>query len=181
VQRLITSQDIKQLRAGDESAFGLVYTQFNKQVYRLAFRFLKDKGPVEEIVQEAFLNLWLSREKLNEDGNLWLYLYVITKRLSLNALREIHKSSALFEKLTAHIEELHNATEEEILAADMERFTKGLIINLPRQQQQVYKLSRTEGLSHIEIAAKLQISQNTVNNHMVGALKTLRAQLSIQP
>lgn len=179
MQRLITSLDIQELRAGDEFAFERVYVQFNQQVFRYAFRFLKDKEQSEEIVQEVFLNLWLSRERLCEDGNMWLYLYVITKRLSLNALREIHKSSVLFEKLINNIEELNNVTEEEIMAADMERFTETVIGKLPRQQQLVFKLSRTEGLSHNEIAEKLHISPNTVKNHMVEALKTLRSHLKI--
>jgi len=41
----------------------------------------------------------------------------------------------------------------------------------------VFKLSRVEGLSHKEIAEQLNISPNTVKNHMVEALKTLKSHL----
>jgi len=168
---------IQQLIAGDESVFTIVYELYSEKVYRLAFRFLKDEKHAEEIVQETFINLWLSREKLNADGNMWLYLYVISKRLSLNALRQIGKSSILVEKLLHEISELQNTTEEEVIAHDLEHYAEKIVDKLPRQQQLVYKLSRVEGLSHKEIAEQLQISPNPVKNHMVEALKTLKTHL----
>lgn len=175
--KLVDGNAIQQLIAGDESAFTAVYELYSEKVYRLAFRFLKDKEQSEEIVQEAFINLWLSREKLNADGNMWLYLYVISKRLSLNALRQVGKSSSLVENLLHQISELQNTTEEEVLAHDLEHYAEKVIEKLPRQQQLVFKLSRIEGLSHKEIAEQLQISPNTVKNHMVEALKTLKTHL----
>lgn len=175
--KLVDGNAIQQLIAGDESAFTAVYELYSEKVYRLAFRFLKDKEQSEEIVQETFINLWLSREKLSADGNMWLYLYVISKRLSLNALRQVGKSSSLIEKLLHQISELQNTTEEEVLAHDLEHYAEKVIEKLPRQQQLVFKLSRIEGLSHKEIAEQLQISPNTVKNHMVEALKTLKTHL----
>lgn len=178
MSEIISNPDIKRLSLGDKSAFNLVYEQFSGQVYRLAFRFLKSKELSEEIVQETFIKLWLNRAKLDEHGNIWLYLYVIAKRLSFNSLRKINHSAELFEELLINIKDAHNHTEEEILAADLERFTEKVLNNLPKQQQLVFKLSRIEGLSHKEIAEKLHISPNTVKNHMVEALKTIRASLN---
>lgn len=175
--KLVDANAIQQLTAGDELAFTAVYELYSEKVYRLAFRFLKDKEQSEEIVQEAFINLWLSREKLDPAGNLWLYLYVISKRLSLNALRQASKSSNLVENLLHRISELHNITENEVLAHDLENYAGKIIEQLPRQQQLVFKLSRVEGLSHKEIAEQLHISPNTVKNHMVEALKTLKSHL----
>lgn len=173
----VNNLDIERLRMGDESAFSLIYDQCSGQVYRLAFRFLKDKALSEEIVQETFIKLWLNRDKLDVSGNMWLYLYVIAKRLSLNALRQINQSAELFETLLLNIEQAHNSTEEEILAADMERFTDEVLNKLPKQQQLVFKFSRIDGLTHQEIAQKLEISPNTVKNHIVEALKTIKANL----
>ncbi|HVW97216.1 MAG TPA: RNA polymerase sigma-70 factor [Mucilaginibacter sp.] len=175
--KVIDSSAIQQLMAGDESVFVTVYELYSEKIYRLAFRFLKDKEQSEEIVQEAFINLWLSRDKLDPEGDLWLYLYVIAKRLSLNALRQIGKSSNLIEKLLHRISELQNTTEEVVLAHDLEHYAETIIEKLPRQQKLVFKLSRIEGLSHKEIAEQLHISPNTVKNHMVEALKTLKSHL----
>jgi RNA polymerase sigma-70 factor (family 1) len=174
---LVDGLAIQRLIAGDESAFTAVFECYSEKVYRLAFRFLKDKEQSEEIVQEAFINLWLSREKLDADGNMWFYLYVISKRLALNSLRQIGKSSVLIENLLHQISEVQNNTEEEVLAHDLKHYAEKIIERLPRQQQLVFKLSRVEGLSHSEIAEQLHISPNTVKNHMVEALKTLKIHL----
>lgn len=171
------SQHIFLLRSGNEVAFESIYKEFSAQVYRLAFRFLKDKSQSEEVVQETFIKLWLNREKLDKDGNLWLYLYVITKRLSLNALRKIGQSEALFAQLLVNIKEAHNHTEEDIFAADLEKFTETILNSLPNQQRIIFRLSRVQGLTHAQIAEKLQISPNTVKNHMVAALKTIESRL----
>ncbi|MDO3628348.1 RNA polymerase sigma factor [Mucilaginibacter sp. BT774] len=176
-KKFIDENAIRQLIAGDQSVFTAVYELYSEKVYRLAFRFLKDSEQSEEIVQETFINFWLSREKLDPCGDLWLYLYVISKRLSLNALRQIGKSSILLEKLLYRISDLQNTTEEKIIAHDLEHYTQKLINQLPPQQQLVFRLSRIEGMSHKEIAEQLDISQNTVKNHMVEALKTLRKHL----
>ncbi|WP_184548831.1 RNA polymerase sigma factor [Mucilaginibacter sp. FT3.2] len=173
----INSNYIQQLIAGDESAFDMIYETYCSKVYRLAFRFLKDAEQSEEIVQECFLNLWLSRQKLNPEGNIWLYLYVIAKRLSLNALRQICQSRQLTEQLINHITTAHNNTEEDVLMHDLEQFAEQIINKLPKQQQLIFRLSRVEHLTHKEIADQLHISPNTVKNHMVEALKTLKSQL----
>lgn len=176
-KNLIERNDILQLIAGNEEIFSLVYGQYSGQVYRLAFRFLKDAGQSEEIVQETFISLWLSRHRLDPAGDLWLYVYVIARRKSINALRQIIQSAELAARLREKIDYIQHSDEEEILAADLENFANTVIGNLPRQQQLIFKLSRTEGLSHQEIADQLHLSPNTVRNHIVEALKTLRIEL----
>jgi RNA polymerase sigma-70 factor (ECF subfamily) len=177
VHKSINSNHIQELIAGNESAFDIIYETYCDKIYRLAFRFLKDREQSEEIVQECFINLWMSRQKLNPEGNIWLYLYVIAKRLSLNTLRQICQSRELTGKLINYTATVHNNTEEDVLVHDLEQFTEKIINQLPKQQQLIFRLSRIEHLSHKEIADQLQISPNTVKNHMVEALKTLRSHL----
>lgn len=176
--RSIDSNSIKQLIAGDETAFTLVYTLYSEKVYRLAYRFLKDQEQSEEIVQETFITLWLNKEKLQPEGDMWLYLYVISKRLSINALKLIYRSTDQLRILIQNTVKEDNTTEEDVIAHDLEVFTQKIITKLPPQQQLVFKLSRINGLSHKEIAEELNISPNTVKNHMVQALKTLKAHLN---
>lgn len=173
----IDSSTVRRLIAGDELAFRGVYDFHSEQVYQLAFRFLKDTAWSEEIVQDVFLKLWLNREGLDEQGNIWLYLYVITKRLCLNKLREVRKSTMLLEQLMRNMEIAGNLSEEQFMAEELEQRVQHLISRLPKQQQLIFNLSREEGLTHNEIAQKLGLSPNTVKNHMVQALKTLKSTL----
>lgn len=174
---LVDSSTIQRLIGGDDIAFREVYDLHSGRVYQMAFRFLKDPAWSEEIVQDVFLKLWLNREGLDEQGNIWLYLYVITKRLCLNKLREIHKSAVLFKQLMQHIEITDSFSEEQFMAAELEQQAQRLVSRLPKQQQLIFKLSREEGLTHKEIAQKLGLSPNTVKNHMIQALKTLKSTL----
>lgn len=166
------------LKGGDEASFKIVYEKLSEPVYHLAVRFLKDTSWSEEIVQEVFLALWLNREKLDENGNMWLYLYVLTKRLCLNRLRNIKKSKESFEHLILKFEKSTDGTQNDVLTADLEKYVNRVISLLPERQKAVFELSRFEGLSHKEIAEELGISTNTVKNHIVEALKTLKKSLS---
>ncbi|MES2276543.1 MAG: RNA polymerase sigma-70 factor [Bacteroidota bacterium] len=169
---------IARLSNGDETAFAAVYEIYSRRLYYFAYRFLKNKEQSEEIVSESFLHLWLNKHKLDTSYPIGPYLYTIARRLTLNVLRSIATSKAAQEKLWLSFNEAHNETEEAIFVADLERFSEESIIKLPKQQQHVFRLSRHDGLSYDEIADKLDISRNTVKNHLVQAVKNLRVQIS---
>ncbi|WP_316815126.1 RNA polymerase sigma-70 factor [Pedobacter nyackensis] len=164
------------LRNSEEPIFAMVYNTYKTKLYSFAWRFLKNKELSQEIVQETLISLWTSRHQLDPRYPLGPYLYTIARRLTLNALRNAATAGIAREKLWSDLNEAHNETEEAILLADLQEFTDQSVAKLPRQQQLVFKLSRYEGLNHDEIAAKLNISKNTVNNHLVEALKNLRQQ-----
>jgi RNA polymerase sigma-70 factor (family 1) len=162
------------LRNSEEPMFAIVFKIYKSKLYSFAWRFLKNRELSEEIVQETLLTLWSHRLTLKTDYPLGPYLYTIARRLTLNALRNAATATAAREKLWVNLNEAHNETEESVLLADLSEFIDKAIVKLTPQQQTVFKLSRYEGKSHEEIAALLNISKNTVNNHLVEGLKSLR-------
>lgn len=169
---------IRQLRQGSETAFRAVYDQLHKPVYRMVFSLLKNREQSEEIVQEAFVSLWVNRAKLNDHQPLTPYLYLAARRMTIDAFRKAAAENGLKDRLFSPAAGFSNATEERVLEADLERLVEKAVQELPPQQQIVFSMSRVEGLSHSEIAERLHISRNTVKNHLVGALKTLRSHFS---
>ncbi|SFG62003.1 RNA polymerase sigma factor [Pedobacter insulae] len=165
------------LRNSEEPMFAVVFKNYKAKLYSFAWRFLKNRELSEEIVQETLLILWSHRLELREDLPLGPYLYTIARRLTLNALRNMATAAAAREKLWINLSDAHNETEEAIMLADLNDFIEKAVATLPPKQQQVFKLSRYGGKSHEEIAAELNISKNTVNNHLVEALKNLRGQV----
>src|SRR5690606_10968815 len=172
----IKPEYIIRMRTGDQAAFKAIFLFYEKRLYSFSFRFLKDREQAEEILQEVFLNLWINREKIDSSYPLGSFLYTVTRRLTLNYLRQAANSQKLKEKLWISIKESQNETEEAVLLADLKRQINQSVQKLPRQQQLVFRLSRDEGLSHEEIAQRLRISSNTVKNHLVQALKRIRLQ-----
>jgi RNA polymerase sigma-70 factor (ECF subfamily) len=168
---------LSRVRAGDEAAFRIVFDLYSNKLYTFSFRLLKDNEQCREVVQEAFLNLWLSRAKLDDQYPLAPYLYTITRRLTLNAIRSIATSQSAIDKLWLNARKVSNETEEVVLFEDLEHFIDQILNTLPKQQQLVFRMSRQRELSYDEIAEELNISRNTVKNHLVAALKTLRTQV----
>lgn len=163
------------LKRGDELAFRKVFDAHFRKLYLFCFRFLRNKEHAEEIVHDALLSVWINRNKIDENRSILPYLYTITRRLALNALRDIATSQRAMDELWLNMEGRSNETEELVLLNDLRKFTESAVVDLPAQQQLVFKMSRYEGLNYDEIAERLNLSRNTVKNHLVAALKALRA------
>ncbi|MBE9602428.1 RNA polymerase sigma factor [Pedobacter sp. MC2016-24] len=163
------------LKGGDESAFRLVFDLNFKKLYTFCYRLLKNKEQAEEVVNDTFLNVWINRGRLNEDLSISPYLYTISRRLALNSLRQIATSQKAVDQLWLTMEKVSNDTEEAVILADLQRFTEAALVNLTPQQQVIFRMSRYEGLNYDEIAAKLNLSRNTVKNHLIAGLKLLKA------
>lgn len=171
---------ILRLKAGDEHAFKTVFDTWFKKLYYFSFRYLKNREYAEEIVQETMLQLWVTREKLDPRYPISPYLYTIARRLSLNSLRQIATSKSASERHYANLKDAVNTTEEALALAELRKITEEALLLMPKQQQQVYRMSRNEGLSLDEIASVLGIAKNTVKKHLSEALKVIRKHFSVR-
>lgn len=169
---------IQSLKKGDEQAFGILFDKYADRVYSSALSLIKDSGWSEDIVQEVFIKLWSNRAGLLEDGNLWNFLTVLTRREAYNKLRGVKRSQLAFDRLWGSFESLHFDTENVIFSKDGLRHLQKVVQMLPPKQQQVFILNKIEGLSYEEIAKKLEISTSTVRNHLVTATKVIKSKVS---
>lgn len=165
---------IELLKAGDESAFEIIYDKYSERIYQFSILLLKDTGWSEDVVQEVFVKLWNTKENLDSNKSLWTFLYVLTKRTALNKLRDIKSFSSDFEHLWNNISTLSDCSHEKLIAKELSNQLDYVLNTLPKRQREIFKLSRFEGFTHQEIADALNISPNTVKNHMIQALKTIR-------
>ncbi|MFC3197143.1 RNA polymerase sigma factor [Parapedobacter deserti] len=170
----VASTLIAGLREGQEIAFRMIYDQMHRPIYRMIHALVKDATKTEELVQETFVALWVNRQRLNADQPLYPYVYLTAKRLAIDHFRKTLLETQAVDHLKHSADLYTSNTEETIAVADLHRFAEETIRRLPLQQQTVFMLSRNEGLSYEEIAQRLQISPNTVRNHMVCALRTIK-------
>jgi len=162
------------LKNGDEQAFSTIYERYYRPLYSFIFAFLKHKQLTEEALQETFLAVWMQRATIREEYPIEPLLFLICRRKILDYFRKIASSTKLRAELHLLVAEINNETEEAISFNDTIKFTNDAIDKLPGQQQKVLRLSKIDGLSNEEIAQQLQLSKNTVKNHLAAALKTLR-------
>lgn len=164
---------IDELKNNKQHALKELFDRYGQEAYRVAFRIVKNQFDAEDIVQEVFLRLWNRRSSLDSNGNVWSLLYIMTKRQALNKLRDSVILASINTDLANSI--MHSSTADSPThALEIDNLEKSVVSMLPKQQQQVYLLSREEGLSYKEIADRLDISPNTVRNHIVQSLKFFR-------
>ncbi|MFD2553071.1 RNA polymerase sigma factor [Sphingobacterium tabacisoli] len=174
---LVDRDTVQDLIAGNRLAFKTVYDKLGGGVYSVAVQITKEQFLAEEVVQEVFTRLWLHRDKIDTEGNLWVFLYVVAKRLSINKLRSIKRAKAAHDGLAEQVTGIADSFEERIFYQELVNLLNLTIADLPEKQRQVIEMSRNEGLTHQQIAERLGISPNTVNNHITRALKQLKAKL----
>lgn len=165
---------LSRLKEGDEKAFTAIYIRYNKMLYVLAYKYLKDSFRAEDIVQQVFLKLWEARSLFAGAINLRNYLYTSAKNLILNEIRDnfsdMEKNYVVIQNTPEFEDKLQSALEEKDL---FQHFYK-ILAELPEQKRKVCLLKIRDNLSNQEVADKLHISVPTVKSHYSQAIKLLR-------
>lgn len=166
------------LKNGDVVAFEEIYNQYRSKIYSYALKLCKSTVIAEEIVQEVFIKIWQKRDQLNPELHFGAYLKKIVLNDVLNHLKKVAREKTLQDELFSYLSSLKNSSEEKLLEKELLKTYEEAIAQLPPQKKIIYQLSRNEELTHDEIAKKLNISKNTVKNHMVEATKFIRHYVS---
>ncbi|WP_448701137.1 RNA polymerase sigma-70 factor [Mucilaginibacter sp. AW1-3] len=151
--------------SGDENAFRQLFTLYHHRLGAYIYNLTDSMELAEEIVQDVFLKIWINRDVLANIKSFKAYLFVVSKNHALNCLRKVARERS-------HATEWDDNVVNAIAVEEDEQYNRydGLldkaINNLPPQQKKVYMLSRQQHLKYKEIAAKLNISAETVKKHL---------------
>lgn len=167
------------IRCGNKHAFAKIYERYFELLYLHAYHRLRDKDEAKDLVQELFSHLWSHRESLIPASNFSNYLYTSLRNRVLNILA--HK--CVEDKFLLSLQHADSNTEaitdhlarERQLAMIIEKE----IQSLPPRMRQVFEMSRKANLSYKEIAARLELSEQSVRSHVKGALRLLRTRLGL--
>jgi RNA polymerase sigma-70 factor (ECF subfamily) len=160
---------------GDENAFRQLFHLYVPQLQPLARHITKTDAVAEDIIQETFLKLWISRDKLPaiENPRSWLLKIVFHQSFSYLRRQAVHDKA--MDILGAGAPEQELFTPETNLAyTTMVKLIGDAVIKLPPQAKRIYLLSREKGMKIPEIAAELTLSPSTVKNSLVRSLQTIR-------
>lgn len=169
---------------GDELAFEKVFKSNHSQIVGFCSQFIHDRDKAKSLAQEAFINLWLNREKIETLNGIKAFLFTYAKSSCLNYIRH-RKIISKYEDIQLQSKE--DQLNREVLESfdfnsleftELEDLIMKSINDLPDQCRRVFMLSRFEGKMNKEIGADLNISVKSVEANMTRALKSLRADLA---
>ncbi|AYD48088.1 RNA polymerase sigma factor [Arachidicoccus soli] len=169
------------LRCSDERAFTEIFFRYDKRIYKFIFKMVKDDNIATDITQEVFIKIWKKRELLVDIHNAEAYIFTIASNLTLNQIKKSLREAHIKEMLQT-IQRQNNAynADNTLLLHDSEALILDIVEALPPQQKRIYQLSREQGLNYNEISSTMKISSNTVRNHLVKALHTIRTRIEKQ-
>ena len=169
---------VQRLKENDKPAFELIFNRFSKKLYYFTLSYVHSQAESEEIIQNVFVALWENRDMLSEAFPIQNYLYKVT----INHIYNYHKHQLVRRRYVKKMiiegtDEDHEAVQG-IFANDLGEIVNKIIGELPLRQQLIFKLSRTEGLCHAEIAQRLGLSVRSVENQIYRAIKYIREKLN---
>lgn len=165
---------LKRIAEGDENAFKIIFELYNKKFFGAAVKMTRSAHIAEEIVQEIFVTLWIKRSCLAFAQNPSSYLFSLAYNCIFAHFRKIAVERTARQYAAQERFETGSSSEEWINGKETMETLEKIISHLPPRQQTIFRLSKQEDLSRNEIAKRLNISPNTVRNHLQEAVKFIR-------
>jgi RNA polymerase sigma-70 factor (ECF subfamily) len=169
---------------GDARAFEVVYDRHSKPAFSLAYRMCGSRGVAEDVVQEAFISIWRSGARYDRTrGSVRTWVLGIVHNRGIDALRRsfVHEKRRASDEGIEERFEAAERTDDEVARRDEASSIRGMLRELPPEQQKVIELAYFGGFTHTEIADMLNAPIGTIKGRMRLGLEKLRHLISPEP
>ena len=165
-----------QISEGDENAFHRFYKEHAPRLRGYLLKTTQSSTDTEEILQSAFIRVWLSRDKLPEIENVAAWLYTITARLYLQQYRNKKREQKKMEGFANSQTDLQEPdTPLELLQiGEVRKHVQGVVQGMPEKRRTIFRMNREAGKKPAEIASDLGMPVGTVKNQLTAANKEIR-------
>lgn len=167
--------------AGDDAALALLYDRFSGMLLGLAHRVLGDASDAEEILQEAFLQVWNQAGRYDPSrSSVSTWLVLITRSRAIDRLRSRKVKDRTLLAVQQEKRGMHTSPEG---VGDVFRQERGQrlqqeMAQLPKEQREVLERAFFRGMTQSEIAERTGIPLGTVKTRSLLAMRKLRKALS---
>ena len=162
---------VRAAQAGDRDAFGMLVRRYQRDIYRLCYRYANDPQDASDLAQDAFLKAYRAIGRFRGDSGFptWIYRIAVNTCLNFRASRR-PQGEALSDSLPARPVEL----SERIDAGRRRSRVRAAVEMLPEKQRATLILKTYHDLTHREVAAILGSTVGTVKANLFHALRNLR-------
>lgn len=159
---------VEQARAGDQTAFTMLYDLVFKDLYRFALYSLKNAQDAEDVVSETVMDAYISIARLRDSNAFRGWIFKILSNKCKRKLKEyIHKTAELSEEV------LHSTND---LAEDMQ--VRQAFFMLSDEERLIVAMKVFGGYQSKEIGSILHKSHNTVRSKLDRALQKMEQYMS---
>ncbi|MEW6248181.1 MAG: sigma-70 family RNA polymerase sigma factor [Nitrospirota bacterium] len=179
---LIDPKLMAQVVKGDHQAFSQLYDQSSSLLYTLALRILGNRDEAAELLQDIYLEVWKKVARYDVGrGTPMAWLVTLTRSRALDRLRaRASKARTVVDSMdlsTPHVPDQSPGPFEIQADLELRNAVSKALAELPEAQQQALELAYYEGLSHTEIAARLNEPVGTIKTRIKLGMNKLRTAL----
>ncbi|WP_257667324.1 RNA polymerase sigma factor [Parapedobacter tibetensis] len=175
--QLTDEQLLEVMRDGNQKAFNELYRRYQALLYAYAFKLTADDMQTQDIVQETFMTLWDSRERISITHSVSAYLYSAVRYRFYRLAATDRLRHDLAEALLQAVNTVSPTTDAAMFHRELLVLVARIAEQLPGNMGQIFIMSRLEKLSNQEIADALELSEKTVRNQLSQAGKKMREKL----
>jgi len=177
---------VKGVAEGDPGALAALHDRHGAAVFALCLRMLRSAEEAEEVLEDVFWHLWRHAGRYDPArGSVIVYLVTLARSRSLDRLRARERRVRLRSQLgDAALSESSVGAPgrgfspfRDALANEYRARVRRALAELPGEQREAVELAFLEGLTHLEIAARLGQPLGTVKTRIRSALLRLRGSL----
>jgi RNA polymerase sigma-70 factor (family 1) len=165
---------------GDQKKFSHMMKLTSDELLWFAIGFLKNKEIAEEVVSDVYVNIWNNRAQLVKINNLKSYLFISVRNGCLSHLRKVKNEKIISIDSVSEFSFIPiDGPEDSLIEKELIEQIYAAIETLPCKCKLAFTLAKINGLKYREIAEILGVTEKTVNNHLVLAVKKITELLNV--
>ncbi len=179
--------DLKRWKNGDVAGFNCLMSRYERRLFRLVWKIVRNDEDTQDILQETFMRLHRSMDRLREDVSLQPWLFRTASNLAIDHLRktkpgrtvslEAKREETGLEPETTLTDDAPDDPHRQVLRQQLEEKLVTAMNQLPKRQRMAMTLRCLRELTMKEIAEILECKERTVGTTLFAARKKLMRDL----
>jgi RNA polymerase sigma-70 factor (ECF subfamily) len=163
-----------QAKAGDDAAFSELFQRYSNRLVSFAYRIVRNRWRAEELVQDAFLQIYRARDRYSPCARFSTYIYRVVTNNCLNEIRRQDHEKTVPGETRPLADDMTPGPDCVVMDRQIVTRIADMVRELPFKQRAALLLSRVEGFDHREVASCLGVSEFAVKSLVFRATRTLR-------